>query len=631
MRIFPATIRNGEKIPLITGWQHKATTDTNQHQEWYKQFGQALTLWGIPCGQDNGIVAVDIDVKNGINGFETIKEAQLNLPTTMTQRTLSGGMHLIYKIPQGIKIKNTASKYAKNVDTRGDGGWIAYYGFDSTPIASAPDWLIRGEQADTTKEIASNFSIKPSLAREMLYDICTEVQNAAVGTANNTLNLKAFEAAQNLIGTGSLPKEEVFEQLMIAARARGKSDAESRATIESGFAGGLRAGPSIDCPFEPKPVVNMQPKSDRWFPPEPTMDDFFNFEHLKKKQNHKDWSPRDIYLFTADGGIGKTTLKLQEAICLALGERFLGFECEERGNTLFITGEDSEGKLYNILGKQMLQMNLNNEQKAIVKKSIRIKLADDMMIVTQDKNYNYFPNHTALEKICEGLEEFKPKMIIIDPLANFWGKESDLNDMSRAVTKFAALLRDRADACVVLINHMGKQSSQSKDKSQFAGRGGSALPSHSRIVMSMVRVDKNEFTEMTGRSLPENTSAVETYCSKFSDHSPILNEPQVLLRTGHLFDVVPIIASAKRDKDDRSDVQILIDFMKECKKDNKYPTKDVLIGTLHGTLSKDRITNAMGAMAFKHVDGYMLKTIVHPDINIKKEAYVLIDEAGNEI
>lgn len=631
MRLFPATITiDGKKLPLIRDWQKLATSDQVQIENWKAEFGPQLMYFGIPTGQDNGIVVVDIDVKNGINGFDNARAANLNLPTTLSQRTLSGGMHLIYKLPKGIKLKNTVSKYAKNVDTRADGGYIFYYGFDNTPIADCPEWLLKNDEQDLSKTSGNPFTIKPSIAREMLYDICNQVASAPVGEANNTLNLKAFEAAQNLIGTGSLPKEEVFEQLMQAARARGKSDAESRATIESGFAGGLRAGPSIDCPFEPKPVTNMQPKSDRWFPPEPTMDDFFNFEHLKKKQNHKDWSPQDIYLLTADGGTGKTTLKLQEAICLALGERFLGFECVERGNTLFITGEDSEGKLYNILGKQMLQMELNDEQKAIVKKSIRIKLADDMMIVTQDKNYNYFPNHTALEKICDGLEEFNPKMIIIDPLANFWGKESDLNDMSRAVTKFAALLRDRAGACVVLINHMGKQSSQSKDMSQFAGRGGSALPSHSRIVMSMVRVDKNDFTEMTGRSLPENTSALEMYCSKFSDHSPILNESQVLLRTGHLFEIVPIVASAKRDEDDRSDVQILIDFMKDCKKESKYPTKDVIIGALHGTLSKDRITTAMSALAFKPIDGYMLKTIVHPDISIKKEAFVLTDDKGNE-
>lgn len=629
MRIFPATIRNGEKIPLITGWQHKATTDVNQHQEWSRQFGQVLTLWGIPCGQENGIVAVDIDVKNGINGFETIKEAKLNLPTTMTQRTLSGGMHLIYKIPQGIKIKNTASKYAKNVDTRGDGGWIAYYGFDNTPIASAPEWLIQGEQNDVTKEITNNFSIKPAIAREMLYDICAEIQNAAAGTANDTLNLKAFEAAQNLIGTGSLAKEEVFEQLMIAARARGKSDAEARATIESGFAGGLRVGPSIICPFDAKPVTNMVPHTATWDPPTPTMDDFFNFEFLSKPQNHKDWSPRDIYLLTADGGTGKTTLKLQESICLALGERFLGFECVERGNTLFITGEDSAQKLYNIMGKQMLQMGLNPDQCEVVRNSIKIKLDDNMSLVTQDRNYFYQPNHNALNNIMQSVDSLKPKMIILDPLSSFWGKESDLNDMSRAVVKFAALLRDRADACIVLINHMGKQSSQGGDVSQFAGRGGSALPSHSRIVNTMVRCDPNEYTEKTGKTLEKGQGAVYSYCSKFSDNSSILNEKLLLTRTGWLFERDETVAVSNSDKDDRTDIQIIIDFMKECKKDNLYPSKTVMIGSLG--LSKDRINAAVGSLAFRPVNGYKLKITAHPDVMIKEQVYVLEDEHGNEI
>lgn len=74
----------------------------------------------------------------------------------------------------------------------------------------------------------------------------------------------------------------------------------------------------------------------------------------------QDWSTEDICITTADGGTGKTTMKLYEAVCLALGERFLGFDCKQTGKTLFITGEDTQQKLGAMLGAIMQQMGLFN-------------------------------------------------------------------------------------------------------------------------------------------------------------------------------------------------------------------------------------------------------------------------------
>lgn len=629
MRIFPVTLTPDKiKLPLIKDWYDLATTDQSQIEKWKQAFGQQITYFGIPTGSANGIIGIDFDIKGGKNGIESARTKGLVFPPTTSQRTMSGGLHLIYKAPPGVTFKNTASKYADGVDTRGERGYLIYYGFDQTPMADCPQWLIDAEKAEAYERKGGDYLIQPGLAKEILNDICSDITSAPSGEANNILNLKAFEAAQQLIGTGSLPKQYVYDELFKAAKLRGKSDSESKATIESAFAKGLQIAARDLCPFEPTPVINMKAVNG-WMPQMPTRDMFFDTRHMKRPQNFKDWSSRDVTILTADGGSGKTTLMLNEAVCLAIGKPFLNFDCLERGNTLFITGEDTAEKLYAITGKIMQDMQLTDEQIDIVAKSIVIKKESDMCLVTMDKNHMIVPNHHSLNQIMEAVEIHKPRLIVIDPISMFWGAEAALNDMSKAVAKFAALLRDRADAQIVLINHMGKQSSQGKDLTQFSGRGGSALPSHARIVRTMSLMEPDDYTAKTGKTLEPMQYGLNMYVSKFSDGSPIFNVLMVLTRTGMVMERTTVVASAIEEQDDRPTFTVLCDAIIELQRQKKYYTDEAL-RALTG-ISKDKMKGTIALSQTKPVDGYMIRSIPNPDITQKNNVYVVVDEMGNEI
>ncbi len=72
-KVFPATLNSeGQKVPLIRGWAENASNDPAQLQAWQNQFGSLLHFWGLPMGPTNGLIALDVDVKEA-NGFETYR------------------------------------------------------------------------------------------------------------------------------------------------------------------------------------------------------------------------------------------------------------------------------------------------------------------------------------------------------------------------------------------------------------------------------------------------------------------------------------------------------------------------------------------------------------------------------
>lgn len=631
-KVFPVTITsNGQKLPLIQNWYSLATTDESIIQGWRNTFGERFTHYGVPTGSANDIVALDIDVKS-CNGFEELQKSNLQLPVTMTQRTPSGGMHLIYQLPKDVTVGNTVSKYTKGVDTRGQNGYIVWYGTsDNAPISLCPDWFISHVKEEKKQTVRHDFIIAPGLAKEQLESLCADVDSAPPGESNNVLNACAFVAGRDLVGTGSLAKDYVAQQLLEAARRRGKPDREAQVTIESGLSGGMSQPPAIVCPFDTvaPPVNMMNTTMNGWCPPRPTLDMFFDFQHLRRPQNFKDWSPKDIVLFVADGGSGKTTLLLNEAICLALGIPFIGYECVERGNTLFITGEDSSEKIYASMGKIMTDMNLTREQMEIVASSIRVKKDIDMTIVTKGADGNLMPHYGAFEKVKQALDEIKPAAVIIDPIDMFWGSEAGLNDMSKAVSKFAILTRDHGDCQVTIVNHSGKQSSSEKDLTQFSGRGGSALPSHARVVRTMIKMKSEDYTEATGKILEPNQYGMKLLVSKFSDYSPILDKPQIITRTGHVVGRTDQLDKVD-DEEDKVDpktkvLNLLIDF---TKRQNPL-TEDAVAGLTD--YSKAKVKNALNALLFKPPDGYIIKLVPNPDPLRRQQVYVVESKDGTEI
>ena len=144
------------KHPLTPNGLTDATKDQQVIADWWKQWPEANI--GVRTGQASGIIAIDLDVKddevNGISNWYDLEDIHGRVHT-MTARTGSGGEHWIYKLPDGVEVRNDAgTKLARGIDIRGDGGYIVvapslhisgetYEWEDERPPSLAPEWLIK--------------------------------------------------------------------------------------------------------------------------------------------------------------------------------------------------------------------------------------------------------------------------------------------------------------------------------------------------------------------------------------------------------------------------------------------------------------------------------------------------------
>lgn len=115
------------KRPMLDKWQDQATSDPTTVQHWFQQEPNANI--GIATG--SGLGVIDIDTKNGVNGFAAIQELAAmdkDLPPCPVVQTPTGGQHLWFTIGQELRnvagVTRAGRGLGQGLDFRGDGGFV---------------------------------------------------------------------------------------------------------------------------------------------------------------------------------------------------------------------------------------------------------------------------------------------------------------------------------------------------------------------------------------------------------------------------------------------------------------------------------------------------------------------------
>lgn len=263
--VFP--LRPGSKIPALhkadlcprTGgcadghrkWEQRATTDQAAIVRCWTHKPYNIGLATGPAG----LIVIDLDTpkpnssQDAPGGAETFtalcERAGQAVPTTYRTRTPSGGAHLYFTAPNGIRLGNTAGRLGPLIDTRAHGGYVVapgsstaagmYEVTDPAPVAGLPGWLLPLLQPPApapARRLVAPVVSGTSAARAALDAECNVVRAAPAGQANNTLNRSAFKVGR-FVAWGDLPRDEVEEAFQGAGEERGLTAAECRSTIRS--------------------------------------------------------------------------------------------------------------------------------------------------------------------------------------------------------------------------------------------------------------------------------------------------------------------------------------------------------------------------------------------------------------
>lgn len=163
--VFP--VSPGSKVPT-KGSQgfNDATIDPDKIREmWAKHPKANIGIW---AGKESGVFSLDIDKKDGKNGFLWLG-AQEELPITCQQTTPSGSSQFIFRIPETY-FSSSADLIAIGVDIRANGG---YFVVPPSFVKRTEKYHYEGEYEWITDQ--SPFDINPADAPQWLIDAILKV------------------------------------------------------------------------------------------------------------------------------------------------------------------------------------------------------------------------------------------------------------------------------------------------------------------------------------------------------------------------------------------------------------------------------------------------------------------------
>ncbi len=174
---------------------------------------------------------------------------------------------------------------------------------------------------------------------------------------------------------------------------------------------------------------------------------------------------KSMAVLAGEPKVGKSHIAVSLAYHIAVGQNWFQFPITQQYKTLIIQAENSyfnqrnRIKLINRITKPPYNMP---------------KLAKDQLLVSDPIHGLNLNETTGYEQISRLLNDYKPKVIIIDPLVNFHTAEENSNsDMAQVMGKLHEL-KDLHDISIILIHHIRKPS-QNQDSAGTSIRGASSI------------------------------------------------------------------------------------------------------------------------------------------------------------
>jgi hypothetical protein len=232
-----------DKRPLTPHGLHDASADPVRIADWWEEWPGAGIGWPVA----KGLVVIDIDARHhGHESLDQLEREYARLPQTLTQVTGGGGLHLLFRVPEGLEVRQLAG-LRSGIDTRAAGrGYIVlppsvhlsglrYDWRERVRPVDAPAWLIDLIRTKPAPPIAATVPPPSGTDRRSRYAaaVLRGEAEAVAATAEGGRNHRLFRAwrrcATDLADV--LPREIVIDHLTAAARLAGLPPTEIERTL----------------------------------------------------------------------------------------------------------------------------------------------------------------------------------------------------------------------------------------------------------------------------------------------------------------------------------------------------------------------------------------------------------------
>ena len=265
--IYPVPQYSNCKACLIE-WSKEATLDPEKIKTWPWEKASGVAIITGP----SRLAVVDVDrhdpEKDGLESLKRFEADHGPLPETYTEQSPGGGLHMIYRLPEGmadlnfsgailpgLEIKSSRSLVTIAPSRRHGKPYVATNKRDFAPLPASVEEAVNkvkeakeaARKAQATRKPArkSAGTAQPftngrrkRYGQSTLEGECAKVREATQGSRNKILNDAAMKVYQKVAG-GCIDDQEAFDELLDAALACGLTEQEARKTIESGKAKGM--------------------------------------------------------------------------------------------------------------------------------------------------------------------------------------------------------------------------------------------------------------------------------------------------------------------------------------------------------------------------------------------------------
>jgi hypothetical protein len=255
--VFPLVPQAG--TPALKAWPELATTDRTQVEDWWTGGEYSGYGVGIACGPGSGIWVLDIDVKHGVNGFDTLRRLcsrheydPEDFTRTMGVATPSGGAHLYFRWTEGVRNSTGANnRLGPGLDVRAERGLVRAPGWDGyqviprgpegirrVGITEAPAWLVELTRKRPVPLTEPGDRYDPEWSAWRDRRALAQLGRAPEGGRNDMLNKVSYQLGIS----GQMTKDDAWAQVWaVMARIGGGDEARERRTFESGWNAGQAA------------------------------------------------------------------------------------------------------------------------------------------------------------------------------------------------------------------------------------------------------------------------------------------------------------------------------------------------------------------------------------------------------